>query len=130
MLERKLRVYRRKIRKELDSVSTIQVSEEEPTEEYTKVWINSDNEESFDAAEIKDDVVSSEDTWSSQKIKEEIDKKLARALGADYANKLLYVGSDGEITVLGIGAGLKIENGVLSLVGAVLDSSALDEMVL
>lgn len=56
-----------------------------------------------------------------QAIKAMVDEAVAEAvnLGKDHAGSLLIVGPEGEIAVIGIGAGLKIENGVLMLDGTV-----------
>lgn len=37
--------------------------------------------------------------------------------GTENAGKLLYVGDDGEVSILAIGAGLQIVNGILSVIG-------------
>ena len=41
----------------------------------------------------------------------------AKLFGAENAGKLLYINSDGEATILALGAGLQIKNGVLSVIG-------------
>ena len=41
----------------------------------------------------------------------------AKLFGAENAGKLLYINSDGEATILALGAGLQIVNGVLSVIG-------------
>lgn len=47
--------------------------------------------------------------------------------GAENAGKLLYVGADGYATVLTLGAGLKIVNGVLTITSAVVTAAICGE---
>lgn len=55
------------------SVSTIiEVSDTEPTTESTELWVDP-NGTDLSIPQINDDAVSSEDTWSSQKIQDELD---------------------------------------------------------
>lgn len=55
--------------------SGVDVSDVEPTEEDVNVWINSSDEEELSLPEVKDNETNTQDTWSSQKISEEIGKK-------------------------------------------------------
>lgn len=66
------------------SVSTIRVSDTEPTEEHVEVWIDPEDEEEFQIPEIKDSVVSYSDTWSSQKIQQKISTAQNAAVKAAY----------------------------------------------
>lgn len=52
--------------------SGISVSDVEPTDE-SSIWINPDTEESYTVPEINDETVSAEDTWSSEKINNQIE---------------------------------------------------------
>ena len=58
----------------------VAVSETEPTNENIKVWINASDEEIVTLPLVNDETINSEDTWSSQKISEE----LTVATGAVY----------------------------------------------
>lgn len=55
--------------------SGVELSDQEPTDKEVNVWINESSEQSFELPEIKDEEISQEDTWSSQKIRNEIDGK-------------------------------------------------------
>lgn len=50
---------------------TIEVATKEPTRDNTAMWINPNDRESFCLPEIKDDELSNDDTWSSEKISSE-----------------------------------------------------------
>ena len=54
---------------------TIEVSKTEPTSEHAQVWINPDEDTTFNIPEVNDETVSPEDTWSSQKINQELEAK-------------------------------------------------------
>ena len=56
------------VREQIRDTRTIEVTTSEPTKENTQVWINPDETDDFVLPEIKDDVVSHSDTWSSAKI--------------------------------------------------------------
>ena len=56
------------VREQIRGTRTIEVTTSEPTKENTQVWINPDETDDFVLPEIKDDVVSNSDTWSSAKI--------------------------------------------------------------
>jgi hypothetical protein len=47
--------------------------------------------------------------------------------GAENAGKLLYVGDDGKVTVLTLGTGLKIVNGVLTITSAAVTAAICGE---
>lgn len=53
---------------ELQKMYGVQISDTEPTEERTGIWVDTSSTETFSVPEIKDNVVNSTDTWSSQKI--------------------------------------------------------------
>lgn len=52
--------------------SSVQVASEEPTNENVNIWINDKSKESYTLPEIKDNEISNVDTWSSQKIYDEL----------------------------------------------------------
>ena len=52
--------------------SSVQVASEEPTNENVNIWINDNSKESYTLPEIKDNEISNVDTWSSQKIYDEL----------------------------------------------------------
>ncbi len=53
---------------ELQKMYGVQISDTEPTEERTGIWVDTSSTETFSVPEIKDNVVNTTDTWSSQKI--------------------------------------------------------------
>ena len=53
---------------ELQKMYGVQISDTEPTEERTGIWVDTNSTETFSVPEIKDNVVNTTDTWSSQKI--------------------------------------------------------------
>ena len=53
---------------ELQKMYGVQISDTEPTEEHTGIWVDTSSTETFSVPEIKDNVVNTTDTWSSQKI--------------------------------------------------------------
>lgn len=53
---------------ELQKMYGVQISDAEPTEERTGIWVDTSSTETFSVPEIKDNVVNTTDTWSSQKI--------------------------------------------------------------
>lgn len=82
----------------------VQVSKEEPTNPNVDLYINPNSKESCIIPEIKDDLISDEDTWSSKKIdtdfsklKEDIVKKLDKNQGAENNGKILGIGADGML---------------------------------
>lgn len=58
--------------KSVSNVSTVEVSETEPTNESVDLWVNPTNEETVNIPEINDTTISTVDTWSSNKINSEI----------------------------------------------------------
>lgn len=57
---------------EIKEFATVKVSANEPQEESVALWINPVSDETINLPEIKDDIISQEDTWSSLKISTEI----------------------------------------------------------
>lgn len=57
---------------EIKEFATVKVSVNEPQEESVALWINPASDEIINLPEIKDDIISQEDTWSSLKINTEI----------------------------------------------------------
>lgn len=68
----------------------VAVSETEPTNENIKVWINASDEEIVTLPLVNDETINSEDTWSSQKISEE----LTVATGAVYTGLSNMISDD------------------------------------
>lgn len=58
---------------ELAAVKTIEVGTTAPVTENVELWVNPENKEEFTVPEINDKDTSTEDTWSSIKINNEID---------------------------------------------------------
>lgn len=56
------------VRAQIRDTHTIEVTNKEPSKENTQVWINPDEMEEFTLPEVNDYGVSSDDTWSSEKI--------------------------------------------------------------
>ena len=63
--------------------SSVQVASEKPTNENVNIWINDNSKESYILPEIKNNEISNVDTWSSQKIYDEL-----RALREWFSNQL------------------------------------------
>lgn len=57
---------------DIKQYGTVQITSEEPTNENVDLWINDKNNEEYSLPEIKDNEISSQDTWSSQKIYDEL----------------------------------------------------------
>jgi hypothetical protein len=57
------------VREQIRDTHVIEVGTKQPTRDNTQVWINPDEVAEFCIPEIKDDEVTPEDTWSSEKIK-------------------------------------------------------------
>lgn len=73
------------------------IGTQEPTVESFEVWINPDESETITVANIKDNLTTTNSTWSSQKIKTEIAK-----------------GGGGGGVTYEAGPGIKIEDGIIS----------------
>lgn len=56
----------------------VEISTTAPTNERTGLWVNPDDERSVSIPELKDNVVNTTDTWSSQKIYTELQTCLAK----------------------------------------------------
>lgn len=56
----------------VSNVSTVEVSETEPTNKSVDLWINPTNKDVINIPEINDTTISTVDTWSSNKINNEI----------------------------------------------------------
>lgn len=74
---------------------------------------------------IEDDAVQPDPSlWESfMKRLEQLEKKLDKQQGIENAGKLMFVGEDGEIIPLALGAGLTIKDGVLMIVNAVVTAA-------
>lgn len=57
---------------QMQKLHCIEISEKEPTNDRAGLWVNPENEEEINIPEIKDDEVNNVDTWSSQKINDEV----------------------------------------------------------
>ena len=55
------------------SVTTVEISETEPTNESVELWVNPTGETVMNIPEINDETTSAVDTWSSNKINSELD---------------------------------------------------------
>ena len=60
------------LREKLSSLKTISVSPTTPIDDNTELWIDPDATEGFSIPEINDDVTNTSDTWSSEKINNEL----------------------------------------------------------
>lgn len=58
----------------------IEVSETEPVNDNTEMWVNPNTEETFQVPEIKDEEISEVDTWSSKKINERFNNEIANII--------------------------------------------------
>lgn len=56
------------VREQIRGTRTIEVTTSQPTKENTQVWINPNETDDFILPEVKDNVINSSDTWSSEKI--------------------------------------------------------------
>lgn len=56
----------------------VEISTTTPTNERTGLWVNPDDEQSVNIPELKDNVVNTTDTWSSQKIYTDLQSLLAK----------------------------------------------------
>lgn len=57
------------------------------------------------------------------------EEKVDKQQDAENAGKLLYISNDGTVTPLALGAGLKIENGILMITNAVVAHAVCGEFV-
>ena len=63
---------------QMQKLYDVEISTTTPTNERTGLWINPDDEQSVNIPELKDNVVNTTDTWSSQKIYTELQSLLAK----------------------------------------------------
>ena len=63
---------------QMQKLYDVEISTTTPTNERTGLWINPDDEQSVNIPELKDNVVNTTDTWSSQKIYAELQSLLAK----------------------------------------------------
>ena len=63
---------------QMQKLYDVEISTTTPTNERTGLWINPDDEQSVNIPELKDNVVNTIDTWSSQKIYTELQSLLAK----------------------------------------------------
>lgn len=56
----------------------VEISTTAPTNERTGLWVNPDDEQSVNIPELKDNVVNTTDTWSSQKIYTDLQSLLTK----------------------------------------------------
>ena len=63
---------------QMQKLYDVEISTTTPTNERTGLWINPDDEQSVNIPELKDNVVNTTDTWSSQKIYSELQSLLAK----------------------------------------------------
>lgn len=66
------------IAEQLKQLYDVEISTSTPTNERTGLWINPDKESSVSIPELKDNVVNTTDTWSSQKIYDELQAVLTK----------------------------------------------------
>lgn len=62
------------VREQIRNTRVIEIQAEEPTRPNTAMWINEDEDSSFDIPEVIDYETSFYDTWSSKKISEKIEE--------------------------------------------------------
>ena len=63
---------------QMQKLYDVEISTTTPTNERTGLWVNPDDEQSVNIPELKDNVVNTTDTWSSQKIYTELQSLLAK----------------------------------------------------
>ena len=61
----------------------VEISTTAPTNERTGLWVNPDDEQSVSIPELKDNVVNTTDTWSSQKIYTDLQSLLAKIIALE-----------------------------------------------
>lgn len=88
---------------QLKQMYGVQISDAEPTEEHTGLWIDPNADEVINIPELKDNVVSTNDTWSSQKIYDELQAILTQVTAlqskvqiASDENAKAYLGGNEE----------------------------------
>lgn len=64
------------IYEQIQKIYDVEISTSTPTNDRTGLWINPDKESTVSIPELKDNVVNTTDTWSSQKIYDELQKVL------------------------------------------------------
>ena len=62
------------VREQIRDTHVIEVSDSEPTRDNTQLWIRPSELNTFELPEIKDEEISEYDTWSSKKLKHELNK--------------------------------------------------------
>lgn len=73
-------------RQKLDTIASVSVDDEEPVDESIDLWVDTSEDEYIPIPEIKDDEISTVDTWSS--------KKISEFLGGQSAGSSIHVGED------------------------------------
>ena len=72
----------------------VEISTTTPTNERTGLWVNPDDEQSVNIPELKDNVVNTTDTWSSQKIYTELTALETKTQTASDADAATYLGGN------------------------------------
>lgn len=72
----------------------VEISTTAPTNERTGLWVNPDDEQSVNIPELKDNVVNTTDTWSSQKIYTELTVLETKTQTASDADAATYLGGN------------------------------------
>lgn len=72
----------------------VEISTTAPTNERTGLWVNPDDEQSVNIPELKDNVVNTTDTWSSQKIYTELTALETKTQTASDADAATYLGGN------------------------------------
>ena len=84
---------------QMQKLYDVEISTTTPTNERTGLWINPDDEQSVNIPELKDNVVNTTDTWSSQKIYTELQSLLAKITALE--TKTQTVSDEDAATYLG-----------------------------
>ena len=71
----------------------MEISTTAPTNERTGLWVNPDDEQSVNIPELKDNVVNTTDTWSSQKIYDEL-QAISKYISTEDEEKAYVFGGD------------------------------------
>lgn len=74
----------------IEEYGTVQVTDTEPSSENVDIWIDDSQNEEYTLPEVKDEQVNKSDTWSSQKINDEI--QILRSLIATDTEASEYLG--------------------------------------